>query len=93
MIDSKYLSMVPLVFVDDDPNKIGGYIYNVRVEGNRDDIPRLCSKYMIDMILIAMPSASPKEISQIISICQDTKCIIKTNIIIYPFNKFGIVKD
>lgn len=85
MIDSKYLSMIPLVFVDDDPNKIGGYIYNVRVEGNRDDIPRLCSKYMIDMILIAMPSASPKEISQIISICQDTKCIIKTLPGLYQF--------
>ena len=85
MIDSKYLSMIPLVFVDDDPNIIGGYIYNVRVEGNRDDIPRLCSKYMIDMILIAMPSASPKEISQIISICQDTKCIIKTLPGLYQF--------
>lgn len=68
----------PVCFIDDDNNKIGNYIENIKVVGNRDKIVEAAVKYRIDKIIIAMPSIEPKEISKIIKICQETKCQIQT---------------
>ncbi len=64
--------------VDDDEKKkkctIGGY----QVLGNRDDIIDICRSYRVDEILIAMPSATPAQRKEIINICSEASCRIKT---------------
>lgn len=66
-----------VVAVDDDPQKQGQRISGVKISGTRDDIPRLCRKYGIDEIIIAIPTASKKQIKDILEICHKTKCKIK----------------
>ena len=66
-----------LAFVDDNPNKQGRIINGIRIEGGREDIPKLVEKYNIDEIFIALPSASTKDRRDIISICQETNAKVK----------------
>ncbi|MBP5408357.1 MAG: polysaccharide biosynthesis protein [Bacilli bacterium] len=77
MMNSEVLNLLPLCIIDDDENKIKTYINNIPVVGGRDDIPYYASKYDIDVIIIAIPSADNKDVTEIINICKDTKCKIK----------------
>ena len=83
MRSNKASKYYPVCFIDDDTNKIGNYIENVKVVGNRNKIVEKAKKYRIDKIVISMPSIDPKELSQIIKICQETKCSIQTMPSIY----------
>lgn len=71
-------NLYPVCFIDDNKNKIGNYIENVKVVGNRYSIVYFANKYKIDKIIIAMPSINPRELSEIIKICQETKCKVQT---------------
>lgn len=55
----------PLGFVDDDPGKQGLAIYGLKVLGKIKDIPELIENLGIESILIAIPSASNKEMQSI----------------------------
>jgi FlaA1/EpsC-like NDP-sugar epimerase len=67
----------PIVIIDDDKSKQGQRISDVPIEGGRDYIPELVKKYMIDEIVIAIPSASKKQISDIVRICKKTGAKLK----------------
>ena len=62
--------------IDDDKKKVGSYFMGVPICGNRNDIPDMVDKYRVEEIIIAIPSASKKEISKIVTECQKTKCKI-----------------
>ncbi len=64
--------------IDDDKNKIGGYIKNIPVVGNRNTIEKNVLKYDIKEIIIAMPSITREKLNLILDECQKTKCEIKT---------------
>lgn len=66
----------PVAFVDDDPRKRGQEIQGVRVIGATKDIPRLASG--IDVILLAVPSASAKEMRHIVGICERSRTPFRT---------------
>ncbi|WP_069999293.1 polysaccharide biosynthesis protein [Cellulosilyticum sp. I15G10I2] len=63
--------------VDDDTRKHHSSIHGVPVRGTIEDIPTLVTKWLIDEIIIAIPSASRKRISQILKICNTTNCKLK----------------
>ncbi len=65
--------------IDDDKAKRRTTIAGKKVLGNRSDIPDIVNKYSIDEIIIAIPSASRKEIQHIANICGNTGC--KTSIL------------
>ena len=67
----------PVSIVDDDKNKHGSYLRGVKVEGDRDDIPRICREKSINEIIVAIPSASEKQIAEIANICAKTTCKVK----------------
>lgn len=60
--------------VDDDTTKVGKRMFGVFVAGTTEDIPNLVKSYVIDQILIAMPSASAEERKRILDICKTTGC-------------------
>lgn len=64
--------------IDDDKNKIGNYIKNIPVVGNREYIEKAVENYNIEEIIIAMPSIGRENLNIIIDECQKTKCTIKT---------------
>ena len=57
-------------FIDDDPVKRGKIIHGVKVLGGREEIPEVVSKYEIEEIILAIPSAKGKVIRNILSYCQ-----------------------
>ena len=66
-----------MALIDDDKAKIGRTAYGIKVVGNRDYIPQAVEKYDVDEIVVAIPSASKKTISEILEICHQTKCKVK----------------
>lgn len=73
----KGLDSRPVAIIDDDSEKIGKTINRVPIVGNRQEIPKYVDKLKIDEIVIAMPSASKKDIGQIASIAKTTKVKLK----------------
>ncbi|WP_416826526.1 polysaccharide biosynthesis protein [Ectobacillus polymachus] len=69
--------MNPVAFIDDDHSKLHKKLFDLPIIGTREDIPRIVKEMNIQMIIIAMPSAPKKEISEIIKICKETKTKIK----------------
>lgn len=66
-----------VAIVDDDRNKKGKNVMGVKVLGSRNDIPKIVENKSIDEIIVAIPSASKKDISAILSICHDTGCHVR----------------
>lgn len=63
-------------FIDDNPNKWGRYIDGVLVFGGRDKIMEAVSKFSIEKIYIAIPSAKPEDKRDILQVCNETPCEI-----------------
>ncbi len=57
-------------FIDDDKNKKNLRIQGVSILGTRGDIASVVNRYVIDEIIIAIPSAKGEVIRSIISHCQ-----------------------
>ena len=70
---------VPVVAVDDEPSKIGTLICGVLVECNTERIKELAEIYGVNEIIIAIPSASKKQLARIVDICKETH--IKTKVL------------
>lgn len=64
-------------FIDDSPNKHHMSILGLPVLGNRYDLPRLVKEKDIHEIIIAMPSVSRTEISEIINLAKTTGAKLK----------------
>jgi len=78
MKSSTYIQKNALCVIDDDKTKIGNYIHGVKVVGSREDILENVAKYHIDEIIIAMPSAPKSAVREILEICKQTRCELKT---------------
>jgi FlaA1/EpsC-like NDP-sugar epimerase len=63
------LGLQVLGFVDDNPNLAGLTICGVPVLGTRRDIPHIVRERHIEKILIAIPSASEKQMKEIVLFC------------------------
>lgn len=64
-------------FIDDDLNKLKLQILGHPVLGTREMIPSIVKEKQIKEIIIATPSASKKEISDIVQICKNTGVKLK----------------
>lgn len=60
-------------FVDDDPLKRDVMIHGVPVLGLTDDIARICEEREVEEIIIAMPSATQKQLRRVVEHCGGTK--------------------
>ncbi len=64
--------------IDDDISKKGRYIDGVPIVGGRDDILLNVDKYGIEKIYLAMPSATAAQRRDILDICKETNCQLKS---------------
>lgn len=64
--------------IDDDKAKRSLVLYGYSVLGSGNDLKRICSKYNIDEIIIAIPSADAATKGRVARSCADTGCAIKT---------------
>lgn len=68
----------PVAFVDDNLVRQGREIHGVRVVGMCQDISDIVKKLNIDLILIAVPSASSTDMRRIVEFCEQTKVPFRT---------------
>lgn len=66
----------PWAFVDDDPKKRGQDIHGIRVVGSIDDIVEVAGD--VDIILIAMPTATSQQMRRMVGICERTDIPFRT---------------
>lgn len=76
--NSDKIQIEPVGFVDDDASKIGTSIMGVKVLGNTEGIVDIAKSTGADLIIIAIPTTSAKNIKRITNLCINTGCEIKT---------------
>lgn len=64
-------------FLDDNPNKHGLYIRDVRVLGPVSELYKLLDARAVDEVLIALPEAAGDEIREYVMACRKQKVIVK----------------
>lgn len=64
--------------IDDDRRKHGKYLQNVKIVGSRNDIRAACERYRVEEIVFAIPVATAQERRDILNICKETGCSLKT---------------
>ncbi|MCD8082346.1 MAG: polysaccharide biosynthesis protein [Clostridiales bacterium] len=69
---------VPVCLIDDNDNKRGRFIEGVPVTGGRDDIPGVVKKFGVEVIYFCIPTPSAKEKKDILNICKETGCRLKS---------------
>ncbi|MCW6083933.1 polysaccharide biosynthesis protein, partial [Clostridium botulinum] len=75
---NKELNYRIIGLIDDDIEKLGKRINSIPVLGGRESIIKISKNKKIDEIILAIPSASPSIKSEIVSICKETSCKLKT---------------
>ncbi|MBQ0027631.1 MAG: polysaccharide biosynthesis protein [Lachnospiraceae bacterium] len=75
---SNFSTMTVACIIDDDKSKWGSYIQGVKVEGGRDKILECVDTHAIDEIFVAIPSASRHTIREILEICKETECKLRS---------------
>jgi FlaA1/EpsC-like NDP-sugar epimerase len=65
-------------FVDDDKEKVGKRIHNRKVFGNVEGINDILEKEQVSTVIIAIPTASGKEIKRIVNNIKNKEVKIKT---------------
>ena len=78
IVSSNFSTMVIRCIIDDDKNKWGRFIQGIKVVGGRDKIIESADLYDIDEIFLAIPSASPAQIKDILEICKETNCKLRS---------------
>ena len=77
IVTSNFSTMTVACIIDDDKSKWGSFIQGIKVIGGRDKILECADVYSIDEIFIAIPSASPSTIKEILEICKETECKLR----------------
>jgi FlaA1/EpsC-like NDP-sugar epimerase len=77
-LQHRYYDSKQLVgFIDDDRSKHNHILFGVKIFGNRKAIRKVVANYRIQEIIIALPSASGKQLRRIIYECKKTNCEVK----------------
>lgn len=76
--NSRELTSRACCVIDDNPNKWNRFIEGTPIVGSRDTILENAEKYDIDTIMLTMPSASAKDKRDILNICKETHCELKS---------------
>ena len=68
----------PVGFVDDDPKKKGRDIHGVRVVGQCKHLARLVREHGIELVLLAVPSASTRQMRRLVDLCEQAGVEFRT---------------
>ena len=77
ILTSEGVNKKVVCFIDDDPVKWGRSVHSVLIYGGRQKIAEAVRRFRVEEILVAMPSASRRDIADILRICNNTKCSVK----------------
>ncbi len=72
MINNPASGYVPVAFVDDDPRLQGRELHGIKVVAVTEDLTNIVGQLQIELIVIAIASASSKQIQRIVERCEET---------------------
>lgn len=75
---SQFVTMNIKCIIDDNPGCHGKFLRGVPIVGGRDKIGDAVGQYSIDEIIFAIPSANNKTRKEILDICKETGCKLRT---------------
>jgi len=70
MLRDSTLGYQPVAFVDDKLRRQGGEVHGIPVRGGTKDILELVDTLAVDLILLAIPSASAREMRHLVELCE-----------------------
>jgi FlaA1/EpsC-like NDP-sugar epimerase len=70
MLRNPNCGYIPVGFLDDQPRLHGGNVQGVPVLGAIDSLPEIVDSFSIDLIVIAMPSASDQQMQRVVEDCE-----------------------
>lgn len=68
----------PIALIDDDPAKSNRSMYGVPVLSGTKDIARLAAEMRAEEILICIPSATPSQMKDILTVCRASRLPVRT---------------
>ncbi len=69
---------LPVGFVDDDPRKRGKEIHGVRVLGPTTELRRLVNEFALDILMLAVPSASLEQRRRLVELAEECAVPFRT---------------
>jgi FlaA1/EpsC-like NDP-sugar epimerase len=75
--NSSHINMEIVGIIDDNHQKRGSFLHGIKVLGDRNDILSVVDEYRVDEIIIAIPTATPKEMKEFLDICKQSGCELK----------------
>ena len=75
---SPRLRKLPVAIIDDDPNKRGRVIHNVKIVGSTEEIPEIVEKYEVNEIIFSIANINKQKKKDILDICKNTNSKIRT---------------
>ena len=75
---SRYLKLQAKCIIDDQPGCHGKLIRGIPIVGGRDKILDAAQQYGVDEIIFAIPSANVQTRKEILDICKETGCKLRT---------------
>ena len=85
LLSSDHIQAELCCVIDDSPDKWGKYLESAPIVGGRDVISSAVRREHITQIIVAMPSAPPHELTDILNICNGTGCRVRTLPGVYQF--------
>jgi FlaA1/EpsC-like NDP-sugar epimerase len=77
LLHSPSLRLDPVAVVDDDRRKVGRRLHGVPVLGTLAAIPRLCERYRVNAVLLAIPSATDDLVRGVAGMCEQAGVTLK----------------
>ena len=78
LYDNPQLNKVPVAIVDDDRSKIGRIMHGVPILDSTYEIESIVKKMKIDEIIFSIASINNERKQEILKICNQTKCRVRT---------------
>ena len=75
---SEYLNLCPKCIIDDQQGCHGKFLRGVPIVGGREKIMDAVEEYRIDEIIVAIPSANMQVKKELLDICKETGCEMRT---------------
>ncbi len=70
MLRDPHHAYSPAGFVDDKPRRQGGLVHGIPVLGATAALPELVAEHAIELVLLAVPSASAREMQRLVELCE-----------------------
>jgi len=78
MHENRQLNYETIGFLDDDTSKLGRVIRGVRILGTTEDIEHIALEHAVQEILIAVPSATSRDMRRLVGLCERTGLPFRT---------------